>query len=69
MYYTFYGRNIIYYVITISNLSFHDFLPTFYCTQLKMLMVGKKSAYFQILSYYFINLQISRERIFDEVLS
>ena len=68
MYYTFYGRNIIYYVITISNLSFHDFLPTFYCTQLKMLTVGKKSAYFQILSlfYKFTNF---RERIFDEVLS
>ena len=41
---TFSDRYLINYIIMTSNLSFHDFLQTFSCTQLKMLTL--------ILSYF-----------------
>ena len=41
-----------------SNLSFHDFLQTFFCAQLNMLTSGKKPAYFLILSRYFIDFRL-----------
>ena len=53
---TFYGRYLIYYIIVTPNLSFHDFLQTFSCTQLKMLTSGKKPVYlfnFILLFFYF----------------
>ena len=55
---TFYGRYLIYYIIVTPNLSFHDFLQTFSCTQLKMLTSGKKPVYFLILSCYFIDFRL-----------
>ena len=41
-------------VIMTSNLSFQDFLPTFYCNQLNMLISGKKPAYFYILYFHML---------------
>ena len=45
MFDTFYGRYLIYYIIMTSNLSFHNFLQTFSCTQLKIETTGKKHFY------------------------
>ena len=39
-----------------SKLRFHDFLLTFYCAQLKILMSAKNLAYFWIFSCYFIGI-------------
>ena len=58
MFDTFSDRYLINYIIMTSNLSFHDFLQTFSCTQLKMLTSGKKPVYFLILSCYFIDFRL-----------
>ena len=55
---SYFGRYLIYYVIMTLNLSFHNFLPTFYCTHLKILMSGKKPAYFYFISSYFIDIRL-----------
>ena len=41
-----------------SNLSFHEFLPTFNWTQYKMRMSAKGPAYFQVISCYFIDVRL-----------
>ena len=46
-------------VLLNSNLSFHDFWPTFNLNRYKMLMLAKGPAYFQILSCYFIDVSLA----------
>ena len=46
-------------VLMNSNLSFHNFWPTFDWNQYKMLMSAKGQAYFQILFRYFINVRLT----------
>ena len=59
-----YDRYLIYYIIMTSHLSFHDFLQTFSCAQLKIQVMKKASIFLNfILLFYRCQVKITLRQV------